>query len=228
MAQTFKEFYNQLDEGFFKNLASGALLGASLLGGVNQVDAAPVKPAITQNIQANNINYDLNQFARLWSKHYNAEKTDRVDWAKNELKTRTSLPNAILMNSINKAVKCFAGDEGVDADTLRKLLILTGRLESNYSASHLESKSGAKGYWQCLASTAQDRFKNGEPYFGNNFKRMFGKNALQQFKKLSFKQLQHKLKTDPDFCAMVAAAKWIEIANTVKNKQTKQLNSIFR
>ena len=51
MAQTFKEYYDQLDEGFLRNVASGALLGASLLGGINHADATPqnyYKPAITQ------------------------------------------------------------------------------------------------------------------------------------------------------------------------------------
>lgn len=60
MNYTFKEFYDQLDEGFFRNLASGALIGASLLGGVNAVDAAPKKyskPAITQTVKQKKSDY---------------------------------------------------------------------------------------------------------------------------------------------------------------------------
>lgn len=226
MSQTFKEFYDQLDEGFIRNLASGALLGASLLGGVNHADAASKSytPTITQSI---NQSYNANAFAYYWSKFYNAENSSKFNWAKAELNTRTSMPSPRLMQSINKAVKCFAGDEGLDAHTLKQLLILTGRLETNYTGK-LESSGKACGYWQCLATTARDRLHNGKAYFGNNFRKMFGKNALQQFQKLSIDQLREKLKNDPDFCALIAAAKWVEIAHNNHNKRNKCITSIFK
>lgn len=228
MSQTFKEFYEQLDEGFMRNLASGALLGASLLGGINQTDAASnkqYKPTITQSV---NNQYDANKkFAYYWAKFYNAEQSSKYNWALKELKVRTTNPSPRLMQSINKAVKCFAGDEGVDAATLKQLLILTGRLETNYG-SDLESESGAMGYWQCLSSTAYDRLHKGYAYFGKNFQKQFGKNALKYFQSLSIEQLKQKLKNDPDFCALIAAAKWIEIAHNNKNKSTKRISTIFR
>ena len=226
MDLTFKEFYDQLDEGILRNIASGALLGASILGGVYNADAAPRQHTsnISYNIKAQT---NLNQFAYYWAKFYNAEQSSKFNWAKQELKVRTSTPSPRLMNSINKAVRCFAGDEGLSANTIKQLLILTGRLETNYG-SDLESSTEAVGYWQCLASTAYDRLHEGSAYFGKNFEREFGKGALQKFQMLNRAQLKEKLKNDPDFCALIAAAKWVEIAHNTHNKQNKCLNKLFR
>lgn len=228
MTPTFKEFYNQIDEGMLRNFASGALLGASLLGGINGTNSADAAThPISTEISQQSDNVSMKTFAYYWAKYYNAEKENKYNWAIKNLKIRKSSPSPRLMQSINKAVQCFAGDEGVTADTLKQLLILTGRLESNYVNSQLESDTGAVGYWQCLVSTAKDRFKNGSAYFGKNFKRLYGKNALEYYKSLSRLQLKYKLKNDPDFCALIAAAKWIEIAHKVNNRSNNILNSIF-
>ena len=233
--QTFEEFYKVFDEqyvveeGVLRNIATGALLGASLLGGINQVDAASKnysRPAITQTVSK--LSPAMSKFAEMWAKYYNAEENDKTKWAKQELSTRTSLPNARLSKAMDKAAKCFAGDAGLSYNDIIKLLKYTGRLESNYMSTNLQSKSGAFGYWQVLASTAQDRLKNSGVYFGKNFEKQFGKGALQKFQKLTFKQLQYKLKTDPEFCAAMSAVKWITIAQQLNNKQTHVLTNMCK
>lgn len=233
--QTFEEFYKVFDkqyvveEGVLRNIATGALLGASLLGGINQVDAASKnysKPTITQTVSK--LSPAMSKFASMWAKYYNAEENDKTNWAKQELSTRTSLPNARLTKAMDKAAKCFAGDAGLSYNDIIKLLKYTGRLESNYLSTNLQSKSGAFGYWQVLASTAQDRLKNGGVYFGKNFEKQFGKGALQKFQKLTFNQLQYKLKTDPDFCAAMSAVKWVTIAQQLNNKQTHVLTNMCK
>lgn len=235
--QTFEEFYKAFDkqyvveEGVLRNIATGALLGASLLGGVNQSDAASKtynKPAIVQTTKSIKLSPAMSKFAEIWAKHYNAEKSDKTKWAKQELSTRTSLPNARLIKAMDKAAKCFAGDAGLSYNDIIKLLKYTGRLESNYMSTNLQSKSGAFGYWQVLASTAQDRLTDGAAYFGKNFEKQFGKGSLKKFQKLTFKQLQYKLKTDPDFCAAMSAVKWVTIAQQLKNKQTHVLTNMCK
>ena len=225
---TFKEFYTTheyvVEEGIFRNLATGALIGASLF---SQPANAAKEHTYNHSTIAQNISIDTNElFAKLWAKYYNAEKKDKTKWALSELKTRTSIPTPVLQKSIDKAAYCFEGDSGLTRQNIKSLLLLTGRLESNYSVSHLQSPTGAMGYWQVLGSTAYDLLHNSESYFGPRFRKMFGKNALIKYQKLSKEQLKYKLKTDSDFCALIAAAKWVQIGQVINNKQTKQLNHI--
>lgn len=236
--QTFEEFFNSfckqqtVNEDWLQNAAIASTLGAAMLGGINNADGKTldnnqliVKHTTQQNTASP---MALSQFAVYWAKYYNAEENDKTNWAKKELVTRTSLPTPRLQQSITKAAKCFDGDAGLDFNTIIKLLTYTGRLESNYSASNLQSSSGAVGYWQVLPSTAHDRLTKGAAYFGKNFEAQFGKGKLLQYQKLSFKQLRYKLKTDSDFCALIAAAKWVTIAQQINNKQNHILNNIFK
>lgn len=226
-----EKIFKIYSESKLKSLAMGAAMGAaSLMGNPNttMADTTYNSAYTSENMHV----LSDNTFVDLWIKYYQTDGKergkDKVIAAKKKLRDGVDVPREAI-NAINTAVYIFGGDEGVSPNVLNDLLIYTGEVESDYRHKKQLNDGPARGYWQVEPKTAIDLLINSRPYFGNKFKKRFGKKAqylLNQVKQDDTPTREivgNMILEDDELAAAFAAAKWISVSKRagLKNIRNK-------
>ena len=163
-------------------------------------------------------NYTPDKFLENWEKYYwageGAGKDPKKDlWlsdAKDRMKTGTVFPkkrSRVIKTAIDAAVNVFGGDYGKDkskrysASRLRKDLINTGWVESNYSTVKNSQGGSDSGYWQVQPNTAYDLLRSAKAHFvikngTSKFEQEFG--DYDELLKLSRAELKKRMRDEDD------------------------------
>ena len=174
-------------------------------------------------------NYTPDKFLENWEQYYwageGAGKDPKKDlWlsdAKDRMKTGTVFPknrSRVIKTAIDAAVNVFGGDYGKDkskrysAARLRKDLINTGWVESNYGTVKNSQGGSDSGYWQVQPNTAYDLLRSAKAHFvikngTSKFEQEFG--DYDELLKLSRAELKKRMrdKKDQRLAAAFAALK---------------------
>jgi hypothetical protein len=226
-----EKIFKIYQEGKLKSMAMGAAMGAaSLMGNPNTTMADTTYNDAYASENMNVLNTDI--FVDLWIKYYQTDGKekgrDKVIKARKKLSDGINVPsNAI--NAINTAVYIFGGDEGVSPNVLNDLLIYTGEVESDYRHRKQLEDGPARGYWQVEPKTAIDLLINSRAYFGNKFKKRFGKKAeyllnnIKKDTKQTREIIGNMILQDDELAAAFAAAKWVSVSKKagLKNIRNK-------
>jgi len=95
---------------------------------------------------------NMETFIQQWSEYYQTSNDPAKELrAKEVLEDGITIPKPAL-NAINVAANIFDGDMGFSADTIRKMLILTGEIESGYLTKVQYNGGPARSYWQVRTS----------------------------------------------------------------------------
>ena len=191
--QYYKNQLQELEEGKFTN-ATKALVAAGLMA------ASPATAEASP---------DVDSFVRNWSKYYQTSLDPKKEARATAVLNQDYTVPIDAKNAIRVASEIFDGDDGHSAAEITDYLEKTGQVESAYRTKVQGGDGPARSYWQVEPKTAKDLITNSSAYFGGNFKKIFGPDAVTILQGWDLADWTKNLESNDALAATMAAAVWI-------------------